>query len=71
MDEKLASITELAELYNKLDAMGKGMLLGWATALKWSLSCRIAIRARDTHQSNEDAEDDIGRPKKNADAKRV
>lgn len=34
MDEKLASITELAELYNKLDAMGKGMLLGWATALK-------------------------------------
>ena len=27
MDEKLASITELAELYNKLDAMGKGMLL--------------------------------------------
>ncbi|MGI6183748.1 MAG: hypothetical protein ACOYIH_06540 [Candidatus Fimadaptatus sp.] len=34
MDEKLASITELAELYNKLDAMGKGMLLGWAAALK-------------------------------------
>lgn len=34
MDEKLKSVIELAELYNKLDEMGKGMLLGWAAALK-------------------------------------
>ena len=34
MEKKLESATELAELYSKLDDMHKGMLLGWAAALK-------------------------------------